>query len=94
MGAEPVGTLSASGSFTGKVRHIKIANAYGTAIFYGDFVKLVAAGTVEKEAVTTAVFAGTVGIFVGCATPILALTKRLTSSSLRQQRRMILWRMS
>ena len=27
-GAEPVGTLSSSGSFTGKVRHIKIANAY------------------------------------------------------------------
>ena len=25
MGAEPVDTLSASGSFTGKVRHIKIA---------------------------------------------------------------------
>jgi hypothetical protein len=27
-GAEPTDTLSASGSFTGKVRHIKIANAY------------------------------------------------------------------
>jgi len=67
MGAEPVGTLSASGSFTGKVRHIKIANAYDTSIFYGDFVKLVAAGTVEKAAVTTAAVAGTVGIFVGCA---------------------------
>jgi hypothetical protein len=66
-GAEPVGTLSASGSFTGKVRHIKIASAYNTSIFYGDFVKLVAAGTVEKSAVTTAVVAGTVGIFVGCA---------------------------
>lgn len=67
MGAEPVGTLSASGSFTGKVRHIKIASAYDTAIFYGDFVKLVAAGTVEKAAVTTAVVAGTVGVFVGCS---------------------------
>ena len=66
-GAEPVGTLSASGSFTGKVRHIKIASAYGTSIFYGDFVKLVAAGTVEKSAVTTAAVAGTVGIFVGCS---------------------------
>ena len=66
-GAEPVNTLSASGSYTGKVRHIKIASGYGTAIFYGDFVKLVAAGTVEKAAVTTAVVAGTVGIFVGCA---------------------------
>lgn len=66
-GAEPTDTLSASGSFTGKVRHIKIANAYGTAIFYGDFVKLVSSGTVEKAAVTTAAVAGTVGIFVGCA---------------------------
>ena len=66
-GAEPVDTLSASGSFTGKVRHIKIANAYGTAIFYGDFVKLVSSGTVEKAAVTTSVVAGIVGIFVGCS---------------------------
>jgi len=65
MGAEPVDTLSASGSFTGKVRHIKIANAYATAIFYGDFVKLVAAGTVEKAAVTTSVAAGTDGVGVG-----------------------------
>ena len=66
-GAEPVNTLSASGSYTGKVRHMKIASAYNTAIFYGDFGKLVAAGTVEKAAVTTAVVAGTVGIFVGCS---------------------------
>ena len=66
-GAEPVNTLSASGSYSGKVRHIKIASAYDTAIFYGDFVKLVAAGTLEKAAVTTSVVAGTVGIFVGCS---------------------------
>jgi hypothetical protein len=46
---------------------MKIASAYGTAIFYGDFVALVAAGTVGKAAVTTAVVAGTVGIFVGCS---------------------------
>ena len=67
MGAEPTDTLSASGSFTGKVRHMKIASGYVTAIFYGDFVKLVAAGTVEKSAITTSVVAGTVGIFVGCS---------------------------
>tara|TARA_B100001250_G_scaffold17917_1_gene15602 strand:+ start:1005 stop:1592 length:588 start_codon:yes stop_codon:yes gene_type:complete len=66
-GAEPVNTLSASGSYSGKVRHIKIASGYATAIFYGDFVKLVAAGTAEKAAVTTSVVAGTVGIFVGCS---------------------------
>ena len=33
-GAEPVGTCSASGSFTGKVVHIKIASAYGTCLLY------------------------------------------------------------
>ena len=53
MGAEPIGTLSASGSFTGKVRHLSIASNYGTAIFYGDFVKTVAAGTIEKDTGTT-----------------------------------------
>lgn len=66
-GAEPIGTLSASGSFTGKVRHIKIASGYDTAIFYGDFVKLVSAGTVEKASFTNAVAAGIVGVFMGCA---------------------------
>ncbi len=64
MGAEPVGGLSACGSFSGKVRHIKIASGYNTAIFYGDFVKLVAAGTVEKDTGTAT--ATPVGIFMGC----------------------------
>jgi hypothetical protein len=64
-GAEPTDTLSASGSFTGKVRHIKVASGYGTAIFYGDFVKLVNTGTVEKDTGTTS--ATPVGVFVGCA---------------------------
>ena len=62
-GARPVGTLSASGSFTGKVRHYGIASGYGTDIFYGDFVKLVAAGTVEKDTGTTTLTP--VGIFLG-----------------------------
>jgi len=63
-GAEPIGTCSSSGSFSGKVVHIKIASAYGTAIFYGDFVKLVTAGTVELDAGTTALTS--IGIFMGC----------------------------
>jgi hypothetical protein len=63
-GAEPIGTCSSSGSFTGKVVHIKIASAYGTAIFYGDFVKLVTAGTVELDSGTTALTS--IGIFMGC----------------------------
>ena len=64
-GAEPVGTLSASGTFTGKVRHIKIASGYSTAIFYGDFVKLVSSGTVEKDTGTTSLTP--VGVFMGCS---------------------------
>ncbi|HBY85323.1 MAG TPA: hypothetical protein DEO86_05555 [Colwellia sp.] len=63
-GARPVGTLSASGSFTGKTMQIKVASAYATNIFHGDFVKLVTAGTVELDAGTATVT--TVGIFLGC----------------------------
>jgi len=65
MGAEPVGTLSASGSFSGKVRHIKIASGYATNIFYGDFVKMVAAGVIEKDTGTATLTP--VGVFMGCA---------------------------
>ena len=64
-GARPIGTLSASGSYTGKVRHLPIGSTYGTAIFNGDFVKLAADGEVEKDTGTTALTA--VGIFVGCS---------------------------
>ncbi len=66
-GAEPIGTLSSSGSFTGKIRHMPIATTYGTAIFTGDFVKCVNDGTVDKSVVTTALDTGTIGIFMGCA---------------------------
>lgn len=64
-GARPVGTLSASGSFSQKRIGLPITGSYGTAIFYGDFVKLVAAGTVEKDAGTTTL--NPCGIFVGCS---------------------------
>ena len=64
-GAKPIGTLSASGSFTGKVQHIKIASGYDTLISWGDFVKLGAAGTIEKDAGTTT--ATPVGVFMGCS---------------------------
>ena len=64
FGARPVNTMSASGSFTGKVQHIKIASGYATAIFNGDFVKLVSAGTVEKDTGTSSLT--TIGIFMGC----------------------------
>ena len=64
-GARPIGTLSASGSWTGKVRHLPIGSTYGTAIFNGDFVKLAADGEIEKDTGTTALTA--VGIFMGCS---------------------------
>ena len=63
-GARPVGTLSASGSFTGKTMQIKVASGYATDIFHGDFVKMVSAGTVEKDAGTSTLTC--IGIFLGC----------------------------
>ena len=66
-GAEPVGTLSASGSFSGKMRHYKIASGYTPAIYYGDFVKLATTGVVEKDVVTDTRVTGMCGIFMGCS---------------------------
>lgn len=63
-GAEPMGTLSSSGSFTGKMRSIKIASAATPAIFYGDFVKFTTGGTVIKDEGTATLTP--VGIFMGC----------------------------
>ena len=62
-GFRPVGLLG-SGTWSAATRQIKIASGYATAIFYGDAVKLVSAGTVEKDTGTTALTP--VGIFVGC----------------------------
>jgi len=64
-GARPIGSLSASGSYTGKVRHLPIGSTYATAIFNGDFVKLVADGEIEKDEGTATL--ASVGIFVGCS---------------------------
>ena len=64
-GARPIGTTSAAGSFTGMVRNLPIITTYDTAIFNGDFVKLVANGTVEKDAGTATL--ASVGVFMGCA---------------------------
>lgn len=68
-GARPVGTLSASGSFTGKVRHLPIASGYSTAIMNGDFVKVHTDGTIvasdTSNGAQTALV--TCGIFVGCS---------------------------
>jgi hypothetical protein len=66
VGAEPVGTLSGSGSFSGKMRSYPIATTYDTQISYGDFVTIVAGGGVEKNVVTTTATAVTLGVFMGC----------------------------
>jgi hypothetical protein len=62
-GFRPVGLLG-GGSWSDSIRHISIASAYNTQIFYGDAVKLVNTGTIEKDAGTATMTP--VGIFVGC----------------------------
>ena len=64
-GARPIGTLSASGSYSGKVRHLPIASTYGTAIFNGDFVTVHTDGTITKDTGTAAL--NSVEIFMGCS---------------------------
>jgi len=51
--------------FAGSTRQIPVVSAYGTAIFFGDVVKLVATGTVEKDTGTTT--ATPIGVFLGCS---------------------------
>jgi hypothetical protein len=54
--------------FAGATRQMQIATTdnvgYGTSIFYGDLVKRVAAGTIEKDVGTTT--ATPCGVFLGC----------------------------
>lgn len=64
FGLRPIGLIGGQG-FAGSTRAIKIASGYATSIFTGDVVKLVAAGTVEKDTGTTALTP--VGVFLGCA---------------------------
>ena len=63
-GFRPVGLLG-GGDWSNSIRHIKLTNSYGTSIFYGDVVKVVSTGTVEKDSGTTTMTP--VGIFVGCS---------------------------
>ena len=51
--------------FAGSTRQIPIAASYATAIFFGDVVKLVATGTIEKDTGTAT--ATPVGVFLGCS---------------------------
>jgi len=63
-GLRPVKLLSGV-PFVGVTRHMKIASGYNTAIFYGDAVKIVTGGTIEREAADAAM--SYVGVFMGCS---------------------------
>jgi len=57
--------------YAGSTRQIKIASGYGTNIYNGSIVAVVAAGTIEIVTTngdnSTPFPAGTVGVFVGCS---------------------------
>ena len=63
-GLKPVNLIGGQ-VFTGATRQFQIASAYNTSIFNGDLVKIVSAGTIEKDAGTTT--ATPVGVFLGCS---------------------------
>ena len=67
MGARPVSSL-VSCAYNAKITHYKIKNAYGTSIFYGDFVKWAddtPNTTIQKDTGTTSLTP--IGVFLGCA---------------------------
>lgn len=52
-GLKPINLIGGQ-VFAGATRQIEIASGYATNIFYGDFVKRVVGGTIEKDTGTTA----------------------------------------
>lgn len=62
-GLKPINLIGGQ-VFAGATRQIPVASGYNTNILNGDLVKLVASGTVEKDAGTTT--ATPVGVFLGC----------------------------
>ena len=62
-GLVPVKLLSGV-PFVGTTRQYSIASGYGTNIFYGDAVKLVTGGTVERDTFDAAMTP--IGVFMGC----------------------------
>jgi len=61
-GLRPVKLLSGV-PYVGTVRHYSIASGYATDIFYGDAVKLVTGGTVERDTFDAAMTP--IGVFMG-----------------------------
>jgi hypothetical protein len=66
-GLKPINLIGGQ-VFAGATRQMEIATTanvgYGTSIFYGDLVKRVTGGTIEKDTGTTA--ATPCGVFLGC----------------------------
>jgi len=62
-GLQPVNLIGGQ-VYAGSTRLMSIASGYTTSIYYGDVVKRVSNGTIEKDTGTST--ATPVGIFVGC----------------------------
>jgi hypothetical protein len=66
-GLKPINLIGGQ-VFAGATRQMEIATTanvgYGTSIFYGDLVKRVTGGTIEKDTGTTT--ATPCGVFLGC----------------------------
>ena len=62
-GLLPVKLLSGS-PYSGVSRQYRVASGYATDIFYGDAVKLVTGGTVERDTFDAAMTP--IGVFLGC----------------------------
>ena len=69
-GFRPVNLIGGQ-PYAGSTRQIKIASGYGTNLFNGHIVSIVAAGTIELVTTngdnSTGFPAGTIGVFVGCS---------------------------
>ena len=78
--AAPYGFIPVSrmgGYDNGSFRQLKVTNSYGTSIFFGDIVELVAAGTIEIDTVATS--SRPIGIFQGCSFTDPSLNYKLFS---------------
>jgi hypothetical protein len=62
-GLKPVNLIGGQ-VFAGATRQMEIASGYATGIFYGDLVKRVTGGTIEKDTGTAT--ATPCGVFLGC----------------------------
>ena len=76
-GLKPINLIGGQ-VFAGATRLMEIASGYATSIFYGDLVKRISDGTIEKDAGTTT--ATPVGVFLG-----VSFTNQSTGQVQQQQ---------